>query len=123
MQTNEIIRLTRQAVAELLASREAAAEPYEGHERRRVPRWPFDGAVEFRLAGGTGSPQWFGSCDNLSQTGLGASCDRHFEPGTRVEITVHQPEASLFGEATVCHCTQRGDEYYVGVDFDFDFDE
>ena len=47
-----------------------------------------------------------------------------FKPATPVEISLHLPEASFYGKATVRYCaqvdTETGDEYVMGLEFDFE---
>lgn len=120
MIADEIVKLTREQVAALLRSREEEkAEPFLGKERRHVPRWPFPGAVELRPAGGDGTQQWFATCRDLSDIGMGMWGDCHLEPGTPVEIAFHLPEASFYGNATVRYCEEAQDQYLIGVEFDF----
>lgn len=126
MRTNEIVKLTRDGIARLVAKRaeeEDAPRPTadQGHERRRAIRWPFPGTVEIRVCGCDSSQLWFGSILNLSEGGLGMTCDRKFPLGTELEISVHLPEASFYGRCTVRHtCENEYEEYVTGVEFLFD---
>ena len=120
MATEEIVKLSPDAILELLRSRRCPPEGFEGSERRQQARWPFPGTVELRPDGGDGSVQWFGTCENLSQGGLGLTCDESFEPGTPLEITFHLPEATFYGRAEVCHSHETPRGYLVGVKFIWD---
>lgn len=122
MQTEEIVKITRARVAELVKIRERSedAELFEGDERRQYSRWPFPGAVELSPAGGDGRSRWYATCGNLSLGGLGMMADRHFAPGMVVDLSCHLPEATLYGQATVRHCRQTEYGYLVGVEFNFE---
>ena len=120
MATEEIVKLSREAILELLRSRRLPVDEFDGPERRRQSRWPFPSAAELRPDGGDGSVQWFGTCENLSQGGLGVTCDHVFEPGTTLEISFHLPEASFYGRAVVRHCHETPRGQYVGVEFLWD---
>ena len=124
MKTDEIVKLTREGIAELLSSRAAPEDECPGHERRKSPRWPFPGAVELRPVGANDDELCFGSCRDLSQNGVGLICDDPFETGTPLDIALHLPEASFCGKATVRYCAQiegeNEEEYVMGLEFDFD---
>lgn len=120
MKMDEIVKLTREAICDLLQRRQEGAEAFDGSERRTAPRWPFPGTVELRPDGGDGTVQWFGVCRDVSEGGLGMTCDQAFEPGTRLEIAFHLPEASFYGLASVRHCTEIPDGCIVGLQFEFE---
>jgi hypothetical protein len=120
MQTDEIVKLTRQAVHHVLALRSGEEPGFEGSERRRNQRWPFPGTAELRLVDDPAETQWFATCRDLSETGMGLSCDRYFEPGTPVEISIHLPEATLYGAATIRYCAHTPRGFMTGVEFAFD---
>lgn len=115
MQTEEIVKLTRQAVRDLLTSRQPLP-PDKHHERRRSPRWPFPATVEIQLDDNT---QTFGTCQNLNESGLGMSCDEYLEPETRLRFSVHLPEVSFYGVAVVRYCMKTPRGYMVGFEFLF----
>jgi len=119
MEAAEIVPLSEAVLVEMLRAREQS-ELRGGIEKRRWPRWPFQGTVEL----------WFGNpdacddyalatCENLSVGGVGIRFEQHIEPGTELAIAVHQPEKSLHGRAVVCHCTQLQSDYYIGLEFVF----
>jgi len=120
MITDEIVKLSRERMADLVRSRHDPPADFDGEERRVVTRWPFPGTAELRPAEGDGRPLWFATCRNVSETGLGISTDEPFEPGTPLEIAFHLPEASFYGKATVRYCTQTPQAYLVGLEFDFE---
>ena len=121
MQTEEIVKITRNRVADLVKIRERSEDAglFEGDDRRTHPRWPFPGAVELSPADGDGRTRWFATCGNLSLGGLGLMTDHYFPPGMIVEFSCHLPEATLYGQATVRHCRQTEYGYLVGVEFNF----
>jgi len=123
MRTEEIVRLTRKRVLAILKARQDAAtlpdDNPEGHERRHYPRWPFKGAVEIWPDGAANNKAIHATCLNLSETGMGLSCDEHLTPGTVMEIALHQPEMTLCGRATVRYCAQIRDQFMVGMEFLF----
>lgn len=123
MPTDEIVKLTRKQVARLIRRRmEAAGQKYEGTEKRRAPRWPFPGTVELRNADGQAPQQWFASCRDISEGGMGMKTDTYFAPGTVLDISVHLPEQTFYGQATVRYCKEleTENEYIMGVQFVFD---
>ena len=121
MSTEEIVKLTREGVQDLIRNQSEPSDDYDGTNRRRQPRWPFPGTVELWPDGGDGSRQWFGTCRDLSEGGLGFNCDAYFEPGTPLEIAFHLPAASFYGKATVRHSLESpDDDYIVGVQFNYE---
>ncbi len=123
MHTDEIVKLSRKRVAAVVAARrEAGGEPkvqHEGAEKRRDPRWPFQGAIELWPDGGDGRVVTHGTCLNLSETGVGLSCDEHMVPGQVMEIAVHLSEVTLCGRATVRYCAPVRGQFMVGMEFVF----
>lgn len=118
---SEIRPLTRSSVAKVLACQLGGAVESCETERRRAVRWPFSGTVEFWSDDGHGREDYaIGTCENMSQNGLGVTCDDPFEPGTTLKVAVHQPSLSLHGRATVRHCTETENGYYCGLLFEFE---
>ena len=123
MPTDEIVKLTRKQVSRLIRRRmEAAGQQFEGKEQRRARRWPFPGTVELRYADGSDPNQWFASCRDISEGGMGMKTDVCFAPDTVLDISVHLPEQTLYGQATVRYCREleTESEYLMGVQFIFD---
>ena len=121
MQTEEIVKLTRKELHNLIVSQNLAeGKGLSGKERRTKPRCMFPAMVEIWPMNGDGSEHWLGICQNLSMNGLGIICDYGFEPDTEIEISIHLFEASVYGKATVRHCTEIPQGYLVGVEFNFD---
>lgn len=121
--TEEIVSLSREVILDIL-DRRAAEDPgfpdrRRGAERRRHQRWPFPGTVELRPDDEDGHEHWFGTCRDLNETGLGMCCDRYFEPGTRLEISLHLPEASVYGFARVRYCMETPRGFMTGIEFNF----
>jgi len=121
MQTEEIVKLTQKNIKRLLkAGRQGEPDISPGIEKRKHPRWEFPGMVEYCPIDSDGSQNWFGICRNLSLSGLGMICEDPLESGTELEIAIHQPEASMVGNATVRHCIETPRGYFVGVEFNFE---
>jgi hypothetical protein len=125
MQTDEIVKLTRKRITALCKSRQEAAaakgeeEHVDGPEKRRHPRWPFHGAVEIWPDGGDGRQVTHGSCLNMSESGIGISCDEALSPNTIMEVAVHLPELTFCGRATVRYCAKVRRQFMVGLEFIF----
>lgn len=122
MKTEEIVKITRRRVAELVKARTQSSGPglFAGHEKRKHTRWPFPGAVELSPVNDDGRKRWFATCGNVSLGGLGIIAERCFEDGTELEISCHLPEMTLVGRATVRHCEEIPQGYMVGLRFEFD---
>ena len=121
MPTDEIVRLTRKQVSQLIRRRmQAAGHEFDGEEQRRAPRWPFPGTVELRHAEGSDPNQWFATCRDISEGGMGMKTDVYFAPDTLLDISVHLPEMTLYGPAKVKYCREiEPSEYMMGVEFIF----
>jgi hypothetical protein len=113
MNTEEIVKLTPEAIGEVLRSRREGS----ACERRRSSRWPFPGTVEIHATDEDGP--CFGSCRDISESGLGMRCDHYFEPESRISLSIHLPEATLYGEAVVRYCMQTPLGFMTGVEFVF----
>lgn len=124
MKTDEIVKLTQKGVTSLLKARRKLAGPsadlYAGQEHRRNTRWPFPGQVELWPADSDGRERWYATCHNLSTNGLGMIADNPFEPGTKVELACHFPEASFYGRGVIRHCTRIPRGFLIGLQFDFE---
>ena len=121
MQTNEIVSLTRQSIAEMLHGRADKDASFGGENLRQQARWAIPGTVEIRMAGSNASLPWIATCRDLSEGGLGMICERAFETGVELEIAVHVPEASFCGFATVRYSAQVNNrDYLTGLQFKFD---
>lgn len=120
MKAEEIVRLSRRGVSSLLTAREQSTEPHLGHERRRKPRWPFPGTIELCVPGEEALIPRFGTCHDLSEEGVGFTCDEAFEPGTTLDIALHLPEASFYGRGTIRHRVRTPRGYLTGMEFLFE---
>jgi hypothetical protein len=118
MNTDEIIKLTQQAIVDLIKSRQEKNDSFAGRERRRIARWPFPGTVEIHPPEGTPG-QWFATCRDISESGLGMIGEQWFEPESVIGIAIHLPEATLYGRGIVRYCQQTRDGYMTGIEFDF----
>ena len=123
MKTDEIVKLSREALVDLIKFRLATGkleDVYAGHERRRTPRWPFPGQVEVRPAEGDhGLPEFF-DCRDLNDTGMGMCGESAYAIGTILELSVHLPEMTLYGRAVVRYCMHTPRGHMMGVEFLFD---
>ncbi|HPD30693.1 MAG TPA: PilZ domain-containing protein [Phycisphaerae bacterium] len=123
MPTGEIVKLTRKQIARLIRKRmETAGQRYDGAELRRAPRWPFPGTVELRYATGDNNQQWFAVCRDISEGGMGVKTDTYFPPDALLDISVHLPEQTFYGQAKVRYCKEMDGEaeYLMGIQFVFD---
>jgi hypothetical protein len=122
MPTDEIVRLTPEAIREVVEERrkrDAGFKPFAGREKRAAPRWPFPSTAEIAPADGDTTVRWFATCHDLSESGLGMTCDRYFEPETALEVGIHLPEATLYGRAVVRYCMETPRGFMTGVEFVF----
>lgn len=114
----EFIPLNQKTIAKLIEHRQGQDPGAGGRKRRRLERWPFPGQLQLWVKNAAGQEvQLFGTCHNMNPHGVGVICDRYLEPGVRVPIAIHQPEATYHGEGVVRHCTPSGREYFVGIEF------
>lgn len=120
MDANEIVPLTPASVEHLVKAHASAEESGAESGQRRASRWPFPGTIQFWLTDKSGAERLvFGTCCDLSTTGLGARTDELLPAGSIVSIAIHLPQASYHGKATIRHCTKGKTGYYAGVAFDF----
>ncbi len=122
MRTDEIVKLSRDVINSLIDKR-FQPDRFKGHEKRRAERWPFPGTVEIRPDGGDGIERWYGTCINLSESGLGFTCDDRIDPGSKLEVSFHYPEKSVYGRGIVRYCMESPDGHLIGLEFIFDEDE
>lgn len=120
MKTDEIVKLSREVLVDLIEHRLATGKlehAYGGPERRQTPRWPFPGQVEVRqVDGDNGLPEFF-DCRDLNETGMGMCGDSYFAVGTILELSIHLPEKTLYGQAIVRYCMHTPRGYMLGVEF------
>jgi len=121
MLTDEFVPITADAILDILRERfghepEHTPDP----ERRQRPRWPFPGTVELWVPEDDGVELYLHArALNLSSLGIGIIADEPLPAGKRVSIAIHQPEATLFGDAIVRHATPTPDGQVVGLQFLF----
>jgi hypothetical protein len=124
MDAERIVRLTPDALQELLNHGAVAALPKLPPGRRRDERWPFPGTVEVWLPDQCyGERHLLATLHNLSPSGLAMRTRRPIASGTRLSFALHQPALSCYGHAIVRHCTRAAVGYLVGVEFLFEHGE
>lgn len=124
MDAEKIVKLTLEAVQEMLDSRRVEAIPKVPPGQRREDRWPFAGAVEVWLPENCyGERHVLGTLHNLSLHGLALRARRPIPVDTKVSLAIHEPALSCYGHAVVRHCTQAHIGYLVGVEFAFEAEE
>lgn len=121
METIEIFPLTEDAVAGLLLKRESMHVGSNGRAQRNAPRWPFPGTVELWIPGEDGLERHvLATSINLSKDGMGVRCEEELPLDMKLEIAIHEPEASFHGQAIIRHCTPiPSGQYMIGVQFLF----
>jgi hypothetical protein len=120
MKTEEILKLTSRNISRFLQQQKGLQDPFEGREQRRAPRWPFPGTVEICPVDSDGGVQWLGTLQNVSETGLGMSCEQYLKPDMVIDLAFHMPEASFYGKAIVRYCREIREQFMAGVEFLFD---
>lgn len=118
VEEKEFVALSSDAIHKLIEDRKRADRRGSQRTRRRIARWPFPGPVQVWSGNEHGEEeQVFGTCRNLNENGIGFYCERAFEPGTKISIAIHQPEATYHGKGVVRHCTKSEEEYFIGMEF------
>lgn len=119
MQTEEILKLERKVLSEVLTRQFCPDDDWKGKEKRHNQRWPFPGTVE--VSPNSGENQlWLGTLRNVSETGLGMCCEEYLKPESVIDLAFHMPEASFYGKGVIRYCKEVRDRYMVGVEFLFD---
>lgn len=120
MDAEKIVKLTPDAIRNLLESRRINTHSKAAREKRGSERWPFPGTVEVWLPDECyGERHLLATLHNLSPGGLAMRTRRPIPGDTRVALALHQPELSCYGHAVVRHCTRAPVGYLVGVEFIF----
>ncbi len=120
MDADRIIKLSPDAVRELLDSQSVKAESKLPPGQRRAERWPFAGAVEVWLPDRCyGERHVIASMHNLSLHGLAMRTRVPIPSDTSISLAIHEPALSCYGQAIVRHCTRGAVGYLVGVEFIF----
>jgi hypothetical protein len=124
MDAERIVKISLDAIRELIESQQIKAVAKGGPGNRRDERWPFPGTVELWLPEECyGERHVLATLHNLSLHGLGMRTRRPIPVETKLSIALHQPELSCYGHAIVRHCTQAHVGYLVGCEFIFPSDE
>lgn len=120
MDAERIIKLTPDAIRELLDSRTIKSIAKQTPGKRQSERWPFAGTVEVWLPESCyGERHILATMHNLSAGGLAMRTRTPIPSETRISLAIHEPELSCYGEAVVRHCTPASVGYLVGVEFVF----
>jgi hypothetical protein len=98
----------------------STVEPYVGIERRKYPRKPVTCVVEYWPADGNWRQPLIGECSNISECGLGMSCNCYIEPHILVGFAIYLDTACFHGLASVRYCKKVRDKYMVGLEFIFE---
>lgn len=121
MDADRIVKLSPDAVSELIESQRVNSVAKIPPGRRREERWPFPGTVEVWLPENCyGERHLLATLHNLSTHGLAMRCRRPLPTDTKISLAVHQPEMSVYGAALVRHCTQAHVGYLIGLEFIFE---
>lgn len=120
MDADKIVKLTPEAVRELIDSMQIESHNKLPQGKRRDERWPFPGTVEIWLPDEAyGERHLLATLHNLSAGGLAMRTRRPIPTGTTLSLALHQPALSCYGHAIVRHCTRAPVGYLVGVEFTF----
>jgi hypothetical protein len=120
MDAEKIVKLTPEAIDELLSSHRVKSESKQAPGKRRAERWPFPGAVEVWLPDECyGERHVLATMHNLSVGGLAIRTRRPIPTDTRISLAIHEPELSCYGHAVVRHCTRATVGYLIGAEFIF----
>ena len=120
MDAERIVKLTPQAIEELLGAHRVEATAKRTPGKRSEERWPFPGAVEVWLPEDCyGEKHLLATLHNLSAHGLAMRARRPIPKDTKVSLAIHQPELSCYGNGVVRHCTQAHVGYLIGLEFSF----
>lgn len=118
MDAERIVKLSPDAIRELLAETNTHSHSKQPPGVRREERWPFAGTVEVWLPEEAyGERHLLATLHNLSLGGLAMRSRRPIPTDTRLSLAIHQPELSCYGHAVVRHCTRAAVGYLIGVEF------
>jgi hypothetical protein len=120
MDAERIVKITPEAIGELLEAQHVQAISKQPPGLRREERWPFPGAVEVWLPEGCyGERHLLATLHNLSTHGLAMRARVPVPVETKIELAIHQPALSCYGNGVVRHCTQGHAGYLIGVELVF----
>lgn len=121
MDADRIVKLSSQAVRELVDAAAVASHSKQDLSKRREERWPFAGTVEIWLPDECyGERHLLATVHNISQNGIAVRTRRPIPSATNISFALHQPELSCYGEGIVRHCTRAQVGYLIGVEFVFE---
>jgi hypothetical protein len=124
MDAEKIVKLTPEAIRELLESHRINVQEKNPPGLRKEERWPFPGTVEIWLPDECyGERHLLATLHNLSQNGLAMRTRRPIPSSTRIALAIHEPELSCYGHAIVRHCTRAPVGYLIGVEFFYQSEE
>ena len=124
MDAERIVKLSSEAIQELLDSQQIKAEPKQPPGKRSVERWPFPGTVEVWLPDTCyGEQHILATLHNLGSAGLAMRARRPIPTDTKISLAIHLPALSCYGHAWVRHCTRAQVGYLVGVEFILNLEE
>lgn len=120
MDADRIVKLSPEAIHELIESQQIPAQAKHAGSKRQHDRWPFAGTIEVWLPESCyGERHVLATLHNLSQGGLAMRARRPIPSGTNITLAIHLPALSSYGHAVVRHCTRAAVGYLVGVEFMF----
>ncbi|TWT45980.1 PilZ domain protein [Phycisphaerae bacterium RAS1] len=121
MDAERIVKLSPQAVRELVDAAAVPSHAKQDLSKRRTERWPFAGTVEIWLPDECyGERHLLATVHNISLHGFAVRTRRPIPNGTQVSFALHQPELSGYGTGQVRHCTRAQVGYLIGVEFVFE---
>ena len=121
MDAERIVKLSSDAIEDVLRSRAVASIGKFESDKRRRDRWPFAGTVEVWLPDDCyGERHLLATLHNLSPGGLAMRTRRPIDSDTKISLALHQPDLSCYGHAMVRHCTRAPIGYLIGVEFIFE---
>lgn len=124
MDAENIVKITPEAIQELLDTRRQPAVDKTAPGNRREDRWPFPGTVEVWLPESCyGERHMLATLHNLSAHGLAMRSRRPIPVETKLSIAIHLPALSCYGHAIVRHCTQAHIGYLIGMEMIFEAEE
>lgn len=120
MDAEQIVRITPEVIRSLIQKSPAPTIAKQGPGRREQERWPFAGTVELWLPDTAyGEKHILATLHNISAGGLAVRSRLPIQTDTRVDLALHQPDLSCYGQAIVRHCTSAPSGYLIGVEFLF----
>ena len=120
MDVSEFVKLTPEAIADLIKGKTSSSEDPKCENNRRELRWPFRGTVELWVPDQNGDEiHTLATALNISANGLAILSDIELEIGQSMAIAVHLPEATYYGHASAKHATESPVGYIIGMQFNY----